>query len=260
MFEQKYCNKVVFDSARVLMALGVFFCHLFEQFNSLFGYFFVSVFFFFSGYGMEKTFSRLRSLKRLVPYLVTFSFAAVLYYFVYGDWFFPGAWFFVSYFSLMVVYRFFAARYFVFVFAFLLFELFFVYLQFSCSYWISPFGFLMGFCVARTRSFFSWIECFVLFSIGLLIFYTHEILFLLFWVPLFIRLSLYLSSFFFFLCPFSLISYPFFVFHTFVLGFFGATWTLGGSFSFAGSLFGFLLSLLFAFFLWRFVPFFSKKR
>lgn len=242
------------------MALGVFFCHLFEHFNSLFGYFFVSVFFFLSGYGMEITSSRLRSLKRLVPYLVTFFIAAGLYYFVYGDWFFPGAWFFVSYFSLMVVYRFFATRYFVFVFAFSAFELFFVFLDLPCSYWISPFGFLMGFCVACTHRFFSWFECLAFFFIGFLIFYTHDLFFLICWVPLFIRLSLLFSSFFFFVAPLSVISYPFFVFHTFVLGLFGATWTLGGQFTLVGSFSGFLLSLLFAFFLWRFVPFFSKKR
>lgn len=241
------------------MALAVFFCHLFEHFNSLFGYFFVSVFFFLSGYGMTVTNSRLRSLNRLVPYLVTFSFAAALYYFVYGDWFFPGAWFFVSYFSLMVVYRFFATRYFLFVIAFVVFELFFVYLDLPCSYWLSPFGFLLGFCVARTHRFFLWLECLVMFSIGLLIFYTHELFFLLCWIPLFIRLSLLVSSFFFFVAPLSVLSYPFFVFHSFFLGLFSVTWTLGGSFTVFGSFCGFFLSLLAAFCLWRFVPFFSKR-
>ena len=121
MFQKNYCNLVVFDAARVLMAFGVFFCHLFEHFNSMFGYFFVSVFFFISGYGMEITSSRLRALTRLIPYLVVFSFASCLYWLVYGDWFFPGAWFFVSYFSLMVVYRFFGTRYFYFVFCFFAF-------------------------------------------------------------------------------------------------------------------------------------------
>ena len=91
-----------FSVARVLMALCVFFCHVFESFNSL-GFLFVGVFFFMSGYGMEKSGRRDSSLIRLVPYLLYFAWFSLIYFMFFRVFIYPSSWFLVCYFCVMVI-------------------------------------------------------------------------------------------------------------------------------------------------------------
>lgn len=258
----KLCSRQNFSVAKVLSVLLVYLCHLFENFNNSFQFIVVSVFFFVSGFGVEFGKLRMRSLLRLPRYIAAFFFFSFLYYLVYGVWFFPSAWFLLAYFMLMVLYRFFSGNFILFFISYFILGYFYYFLDFSFSYYVTPFGFVYGVFVARYSRLFSWFQSFLFASFGFLVLVTYEPLFFVFFIPLYIRLFLTLCSVssISYLSCLSYLVYPFFMGHCFVLGFFRVTWTLGGFFDPYLSFYGFLSSLVFAFLLYRFVPFFSKRK
>ena len=87
MFRLSYST---FGVARLFMALCVFFCHVFQSFNQ-FGFLFVGVFFFMSGYGMEYMNRRDSALVRLIPYILVFFFGFSLVYWILFPGFFPSS-------------------------------------------------------------------------------------------------------------------------------------------------------------------------
>lgn len=257
-----FCSKKVFDVARVLAGLWVFLCHSFYSVHCWFGYFSVLIFFFISGYGMEVTRSRSRALIRLPRFLLVLIFFAIIYRLACGVWFYPTAWYILSYSFVMLVYRFFGSRLSLFSLAFVLSLMFFYFSGFEYSWYVCPVGFLLGVYVYRFHFFFSWSFSLVSFLLGFLVFPTGEILFTVFWGPLVLRLFLSLSAMPFLSSLSSLapLVFPFFSLHCWFLALFDSTWTLGGSSSFFGCIFAFCLSLVGAFVLWLYVPLFSKKK
>lgn len=256
------CSKKVFDVARVLAGIWVFLCHSFYMVHYWFGFFSVVIFFFISGYGMEFTSSRSRALVRLPRFLFVLLFFAVLYRIGAGVWYYPTAWYIIAYSSIMVLYRFLGRSSIVFFFSFFVYMYLFLFAGFEYSWWICPFGFLFGYFTFRSRSFFSWSSSFLMFFMGFLSFYLGQMIFIVLWIPLVLRLFLIFSSlpFLSFLSRFSVLVFPFFSLHCWFLAFFGSTWTLGGSSSVLGCLASFLLSLAGAFLLYRYVPIFTKKK
>lgn len=257
-----YCSRTTFNVARVLSALLVFCCHLFQTFNNLTQFLIVSVFFFFSGYGMEKTGSSARSLLRLPRYICAFFFLSVFYYLVYCEWFFPSAWFLLAYFVVMVFYRFFSRSLVLLVLSFVVFSLFYIYFEFAYCYYVSVFAFFYGVFVFRYSYLKSWYCSFPFFLLALTAYCFNFAYLLIFSIPFYVRLLLKFSSIssLAFLSCFAPYVYPFFLSHCFVLGLFGVTWTLGGSFDLFYACLGFLLSSFLAFLLYRFLPFFSKRK
>ena len=216
-----------FNVARVLMALCVFFCHVFERFNN-FGFLFVGVFFFMSGYGMEIGNKRMYSLKRVVPYIFYFAWFSFIYLFLYRVWVYPSGWFLVVYFVVMVVYRFFSNVY-VLLTAFLLLGLFMYVCGFENGWSASYGGFLFGVLFARNPLMFRLPVVLALVPFAVMFFFRIEIsLWAL--IPFFSWIVFYLSSrgFMSILACFAPYSFFFYCVHCLCLGLFGATWTLGG--------------------------------
>lgn len=243
MLEQK-----TFAAARVLMMVCVFFCHVFRDFN-FFGFLFVSVFFFMSGYG--NSFSRDRSLVRLVPYILVSFFVDMLYSFTYGRvvlFDYPTFWFLVVYYVVCLLYRFVPFSFLVPAFLFFAFCLWF--LGFHWVWWASFPGFLLGVFVHR-YGFFSWSFCLYPFLVSLVL-YVWDFPF---WqwglIPFFVLAVLRLSRFFLFLTPISSISFDFYALHVYFMGLFGCTWCLGGVPGLPGVVYSFVLSLFCAFCLFR---------
>lgn len=247
-----------FSVARVFMALAVFFCHVFESFNN-FGFLFVGVFFFMSGYGMEYRHLRSRALYRLVPLIFLFLFCSLLYWLVYSVFIYPSSWFFVVYFFLMVLYRN-ISDFRLLVFSFLLLSFSFFYLDFSWG-WSASFGsFLFGVFFARRRSLFTLSSTLMLFPLVFLLSYLPSSLYLWFAVPFFAYLVFTFSSFSclrFLAClaPFTVYFYSF---HCFFLGLFRSTWTLGGSPHFLGVIAAFLFTLFVCGLVWMIRDLYNK--
>ena len=142
-----------FSGARVLMAICVFFCHVFERFND-FGFLFVGVFFFMSGFGMEYMNKRSFSLTRIVPYILYFVWFSLIYLLFFRVWIYPSSWFLVVYFVVMVLYRFISNIY-VLLVSFILLGLFFALCGFEFGWVASYGGFLFGVFFARKPSAFN---------------------------------------------------------------------------------------------------------
>lgn len=239
-------KKSTFDVARVLMALCVFLCHVFVEFNYL-GFLFVSVFFFISGYGLERRRRRLSVLTRCIPLLFVFAWFTGLYGMVYGRFLFPCAWYMYVYFAVMVLYRLCPGVYSL-LFACCILAGLFNILGFN-PVWYASFGaFVFGVFFARRPSLFR-IWNVVLF-LPLVFLYRYSMAALWALLPMFSYLVFWLCfrpflSFLRYLSPYT--KY-FYLSHVFCLGIFGATWTLGGSPSLL-AIPALLLAFLFSFFL-----------
>ena len=235
-------SRSTFGVARALMAFLVFFCHVSETFNLL-GFLFVGVFFFMSGYGMEKSSLRERALSRLPFYILVFFWFSVLYFFFFRVFPYPTSWFLVVYFLVMMLYRFFGKNIYLLLISFALLSYFFASLSFEFG-WSASFGaFLFGVFFARNESRFvlanviCLVPCVFLFVLG-----CEAALWSL--LPLFSYLVLKFSSLKI-LRPISFLgqyTLYFFCVHCLFLGLFGCTWTLGGSPDFIGVSLSFLLS------------------
>lgn len=235
-------SRSTFSVARVFMAICVFFCHVFERFND-WGFLFVGVFFFVSGYGMEISNKRMFSLVRIVPYLFYFSFFSLVYYLVFQVFIYPSSWFLVIYFCVMVIYRFVSNVYGLLA-AFLLFAIVLMGLGFEWGWMASYGGFLFGVFFARNRSSFTWKVTLCLVPMCVLVFWIGSVAC---WglIPFFSWLVFSVSSMRF-LKFFSYAGdYTFFFYcvHCLILGLFGATWTLGGSPSVMGCMGAFFSSV-----------------
>lgn len=231
-----------FGVARFFMALAVFFCHVFEPFN-YFGFLFVGVFFFMSGYGMEKSDRRYSALVRLVPYLLYFVFFSMLYLAVFRVFIYPSSWFLVVYFVVMVLYRF-IRNFYLLCLSFVVLAVSFMLLDFNLV-WSASFGaFLFGVFYARNPRSFTLVNV-LSFVPGVLLLYYRLDFSLWFIIPFFSWLVLSVCSWRGFRFIASLGDYSFFFYcvHCFVLGCFGVTWTLGGSPEFWGVLLSFGLSV-----------------
>lgn len=236
-----------FGVARFLMALAVFFCHVFERFND-FGFLFVGVFFFMSGFGMEKSSRRDQALLRLIPYLLFFAWYSFLYLFVFRVFPYPTSWFLVVYFVIMVLYRFIPNIY-VLLWSFVALACLFVLLDFSWVWSASYGAFLFGVFFARNSSSFTSKICLCFLPLSILLF-VGAVPALWCILPLFSYVVLSVSSLPIFrpLAYLGRYSYHFYCVHCFFLGIFGCTWTLGGSPEFWGVLLSFGLSVFFSMF------------
>ena len=231
-----------FSVARVLMALCVFFCHVFEGFNN-WGFLFVGVFFFMSGYGMEISGKRYSSLKRIIPYMLYFAWFSLVYFLIFQVFIYPSSWFLIVYFCVMVIYRLISNIYGLLV-AFFMFAIFLIGLGFEWGWMASYGGFMFGVFFARNRSAFTWkvTLCFV--PMCVLAPWTGSVAC---WVllPFFSWVVLSVSS----MRCLKFLSYAgdytffFYCVHCLILGLFGATWTLGGSPSVMGCIGAFLVSV-----------------
>ena len=234
-------SRSTFGVARTLMALAVFFCHVFEPFND-FGFLFVGVFFFMSGYGMEKNSLRFQALKRVLPFVVFFAFFQLLYWAVFRCNFpYPSGWFLVVYFAVMFLYRFLPHKWL--LWAFLVLGVSFYALDFNWVWSASYGAFLFGIFFARDESLFTFLNCLLFLPLVLLFWFGFSPAL---WgvLPLFTWIVLRFSSLFF-LRPIAWLGqYTFFFYcvHCFSLGVFSSTWTLGGSPTFYGVLCAFLCS------------------
>ena len=235
-----------FGVARTLMALAVFFCHVFEPFNN-FGFLFVGVFFFMSGFGLELRSRRLSALTRLIPYLGIFAAFSVLYYAIFRVFPYPSSWFFVVYFVVMVLYRL-SSNIYVLTGLFVAFAVFLAVLGFNWVWGASYGGFLLGVFVARYPRYFTLSNCFFFFLVNFIVLvYVGPF----FWgfLPLFTWLVLKFSSLSFmrpvaFLGQYTLL---FYCSHCLFLGLLGATWTLGGSPSLHTVAFALFLTCVFSY-------------
>ena len=236
-----------FGVARFLMAIAVFFCHVFRDFND-FGFLFVGVFFFMSGYGMEKSYRRDYALIRCIPYLFIFGWFSCFYFLFFQVFPYPSSWFLVVYFVVMFFYRFIRNIYGLLA-AFFVLGLFFLFFGFEFG-WSASFGaFLFGVFFARKISSFTFLNCLLFLPFLLGIFFHIEIAF---WavLPLFSWIVLSVCSLKVFRPLAFLGRYSFFFYctHCFLLGVFGVTWTLGGDPEFWGVLLAFCLSVFFSMF------------
>lgn len=230
-----------FGVSRFLMAFAVFFCHVFRDFND-FGFLFVGVFFFMSGYGMEKSNKRDLALIRLIPYLGYFLWFTCIYFLFFQVFPYPSSWFFIVYFCVMVIYRFISNIYGL-LWAFIGLACMFLLLDFEFG-WSASFGaFLFGVFFARNPRSFNLCTCFALAPLVLFVFLGIEAAL---WciLPFFCWLVLTLCSWRGFRCLAFLgrYSFHFYCIHCFVLGLFGATWTLGGVPSFCSVVWAFLVT------------------
>lgn len=232
-----------FNVARFFMAICVFFCHVFESFND-FGFLFVGVFFFMSGYGMEKSGRKGSSLTRLVPYLLYFAWFSLIYFMFFRVFIYPSSWFLVCYFCVMVIYRF-VSNIYALLWSYIGFAAFLILSGFNWV-WSASFGaFLFGVFFARNPSAFTLRNCLYLVPIVVLLPWAGSPAL---WVllPLFSWLVLSFSSIRIFR-PIAFLggySFYFYCVHCLVLGLFGATWTLGGSPSFMACLGAFCVSVV----------------
>lgn len=247
-----------FSVARIFMALAVFFCHVFQSFN-YFGFLFVGVFFFMSGYGMEVKHLCSRSLTRLIPLIFLFAFCSFCYWIRFHVFLYPSSWFFVVYFVLMLFYRF-VSDLRILTILFVLFAFFFYFLQFSWPWEASFGGFLFGVFFARYPSYFTLRNCFILVPLILFLQIFPFSVFLWFLLPLFSFFVFSLSSLSFFrlLIPLAPYTVLFYCFHCFFLGLFKSTWTLGGSPSFSSVLCAFLFTIVACIIFYFFFLLFSK--
>lgn len=236
-----------FSVAKVLMALCVFFCHVFEPLNE-FGFLFVSVFFFMSGFGLERGHRRFSSLTRCIPLLLIFAWFTALYGLFYGKFLFPCSWYMYVYFGMMVLYRFCPGVYSL-LFASCLFAAVLSLLGFNWVWYASLGAFVFGVFFARKPSLFILRNVLVFLPLILLVPGHMAALWAV--LPLFSYIVLSLSSrpWLRFLSGFSPYTKYFYLCHVFCLGIFGATWTLGGEPSFITVVPSFCLSILFSFFL-----------
>lgn len=236
-----------FGVARFMMAFAVFFCHVFEKFND-FGFLFVGVFFFMSGYGMEKSSRRDQALLRLIPYLLFFVWYSFLYLFVFRVFIYPSSWFLVVYFLIMVLYRFIPNIYGL-LWSFVALACMFVLLDFSWGWSASYGAFLFGVFFARNSSSFTFKICLCFLPLSILLF-VGAVPALWCILPLFSYVVLSVSSLPIFrpLVYLGRYSYHFYCVHCFALGVFGVTWTLGGSPEFWGVLLAFSLSVFLSLF------------
>ena len=235
-----------FGVARTLMALAVFFCHVFQPFNN-FGFLFVGVFFFMSGFGLEMRSRRLSSLTRLVPYLGVFAAFSVLYYAVFRVFPYPSSWFFVVYFSVMVLYRLFSNVWLL-LGSLCVFAVVLSGLGFDWGWSASFGGFWIGVFVARYSRYFTLSNCFLLSLLNFIVL-VYVGPFVWGFLPLFIWLVLKFSSLSFmrpvaFLGQYTLL---FYCSHCFFLGLLGATWTLGGFPSLHTVIFALFLTCVFSY-------------
>lgn len=232
-----------FGVVRTFMALAVFFCHVFPSFND-FGFLFVSVFFFMSGYGMEFSHRRDQSLSRLFPYLLFFFWYSFIYLFFFHVWPYPSSWFLVVYFLVMLLYRLFSNIY-ALLCSFVGLAMIFTLLGFNWVWYASFGAFLFGVFFARRPSMFTLRNCF-LFVTGILLFpFVGPSAF---WsiLPLFSYLVISFLSLPLFR-PFAFMgsyTFHFYCVHCLVLGLFGCTWTLGGVPSLYGCIAAFFVTVL----------------
>lgn len=232
-----------FSVARVLMALCVFFCHVFERFN-YFGFLFVGVFFFMSGYGMEYMNKRSFALTRLIPYLLYYVWFSLIYLFFFRVFPYPSSWFFIVYFLVMMIYRFVTNIYGL-LCSFIGLAAFFAFLDFEFGWSASFGGFLFGVLYARKQFPFTFVNTlFFAFTPFVLLLSWRIEASLWFFIPLFSWCVLSFCSFPFMRKIASLSDYTFYFYciHCFCLGLFGVTWTLGGSPAFFSVLLAFVLS------------------
>ena len=183
-----------FSVARVMMALCVFFCHVFERFND-FGFLFVGVFFFMSGFGMEYMNKRLFSLTRAVPYILYFVWFSLVYFLFFRVFIYPSSWFLVVYFVVMVIYRF-VTNIYALLWSFIALAFFFVFLGFEFGWAASFGGFLFGVFFARNPSAFNFFNTFCIVPLSLLAFTWH------------VEAALWCLIPFFSWCVFSVCSHP----------------------------------------------------
>lgn len=232
-----------FGVARTLMAICVFFCHVFERFND-FGFLFVGVFFFMSGYGMEIGNRRKQSLVRLVPYILYFVWFSLLYFFFFNVWIYPSSWFLVIYFLVMLIYRF-VSNIYLLLGLFLMVAFFLVVMGFEFG-WATSYGaFLFGVFYARNRDAFHFRNVLIFLPMTFFVVLRLEVAFWCF-LPLFSWIVLSISSKKILRPLASLGQYSFFFYcvHCFLLRLFGCTWTLGGSPSFWGCIAAFGASVI----------------
>lgn len=228
------------------MALSVFFCHVFESFND-FGYLFVSVFVFMSGYGMEISAKRKQALVRLLPFLAWFVFFSLFVYFFWGIYPFPSYWFLILYFSCSLIFRFSSGIPFFLFLCVLLFSFYF-FLGFPFNYYVCFLAFPLGVLVARVPRLFNFYFCLSFLPLFFLLLFDN-LVGLFFAVPLFIYLVLILSSYLSFLSFFGSFTLLFYLVHTPVLFFFDSTWTMGGSPEFWAVTLSFILSVFLSWFI-----------
>lgn len=229
-----------FAVSRFFMALCVFFCHVFESFNN-FGFLFVGVFFFMSGYGMEISGKRYSSLKRLVPYILYFVWFSLIYFLVFRVFIYPSSWFLVMYFMVMLIYRFISNIYGLLT-AFCCLGCVLILLDFNWV-WVASYGaFLFGVFFARNRDRFTLDIVSYLVPGVLLVPWCPAAFWCL--IPLFSYFVFTVSSLEVFKKIACLGDYTFYFYcsHCFCLGVFGATWTLGGSPAFVPVFSAFVLS------------------
>lgn len=259
-------SRSTFSVARVLAALWVFLCHSFYSVHYYYGFLSVVVFFFISGYGMCLTGSRSRALVRLPRFIAVYFFFSVFYYLGHGSFHYPTSWFILVYSCLMVLFYFFGRSLLSFTLAFLSFVFFLFILDFHFNYLVCPFGFLYGVYVYRCPriSFSPYLALFLYCIFLFVLFFDRPFPFYpVFLIPFFVRLFFGFCSWsiLYPLSRFALLVFPFFSLHCWFLTFFDSTWTMGlrGQ-SVSGAFLSFLLSFVGAFFLYRFVPIFSKKK
>lgn len=236
-----------FGFARFLMAIAVFFCHVFREFND-FGFLFVGVFFFMSGYGMEFSNRRDYALTRCIPYLLIFGWFSCIYFLFFQVFPYPSSWFLVVYFVIMVLYRFIRNVYGLLA-AFFALAWFFAVFGFEFG-WSASFGaFLFGVFFARCPGKFTFVNCLLFLP---LLFGLLGHIEIAFWgvLPLFSWIVLSFSSFRIFrpLAFLGRYSFSFYCTHCFLLGIFGVTWTLGGLPEFWGVFLAFSLTVFFSMF------------
>lgn len=252
-----------FSVARVLLAVHVFLCHAFFPVHHWFGFLSVSGFFFMSGYGMSLSGNRQRALLRLPRYLAVLGLFSLIYYLMYDVWFYPTCWFLVSYSVAMLLYRFLGFSRFLFVPVYLFYLVFLHYIEVDYVWVMSPFAFLLGMFYQNRPELFTFRRVFFMFIFSAPFFcFTYELCFTWLWMPLYCWLVFKFSSmrFLSFLKKFSFLTFPFFSLHCWVLGSFGATWTLGGTGNYFYALVSFIGSVLGAYYLWYVIPLFRKKR
>ena len=142
-------SRTTFDVARIFLALHVFLCHAFFPVHHWYGFLSVSGFFFISGYGISVSCPPSRALLRLPRFLAVMFFFSLIYYFVYGVFFYPTCWFLISYSIAMLLYRFLGFSYPLLSIVYVLYLLFLHYFV-QCDYvWV-----FSSFC------FFDWLVFF----------------------------------------------------------------------------------------------------
>lgn len=237
-------TRTTFASARVIMALAVFFCHVFPSINML-GPLFVGVFFFMSGYGMEFNRYRAQSLYRVIPYILVFAAYSLVYYLLFRVWIYPSSWFLVMYFFVMLLYRF-ISDFRLLVIVFLLLGLLLPRFGFELAWVASVGSFLYGVWFSRYPYRFTFVSCLKFLPLMVLFFFHVDIFF---WgiLPLFSLIVLHLSSRLSFISFLGRYTFHFYCSHCLFLGLLGATWTLGGSPIVPMVVFGFFLTCVFSY-------------